>query len=226
MIKSIGNHDEAGFTLLEVLAALVVFGLLLLALGQGMQFGLQAWRGQARDAAWPDQIESLDRTLRRLVARALSADEVQPGGPIHGGPGVLDVVARLPRPEGGPPVPTEARLEVDGSHRLILRLLPRLNVRYLTPPRADLIVLAERVDRIEFAYWQGSSGSGGGWQREWSGPALPALVRIRLRFPPGDIRHWPDIVVAPLLAGFAERERAPSFDCLGSSVCIGPRHAG
>lgn len=211
---------QAGFTLLEVLAAMAIFGLLLLALGQGMQFGLQAWRSQARTMAWPDEIEGLDRTLRRLVVRAVSTEEVQPGGPIQGGPAVLDVVARLARPQGDPPVPTEARLEVDAAHRLVLRLLPHLNVRYASPPRAELIVLAERVERIEFAYWQAAPGGGGTWLRAWPGPAVPALVRIRLRFPPGDARHWPDIVVAPAMAGFA------SLACPCSYDRIGARNAG
>lgn len=211
---------QAGFTLLEVLAAMAIFGLLLLAFGQGMQFGLQAWRSQARATAWPDEIEGLDRTLRQLVVRAVSTEEVQPGGPIQGGPAVLDVVARLPRPQGGPPVPTEARLEVDASHRLVLRLLPRLNVHYLTQQRPDLIVLAERVERIEFAYWQSAPGGGGTWLVAWPGPAMPALVRIRLRFPPGDVRHWPDIVVAPAMGGFA------SLACPSSCDRIGARNAG
>ena len=194
---------SGGFTLLEVLAALAVLGLLLLALGQGLQFGLQAWRSQARALAWPDEMEALDRTLRLLVSRAVSPDDAAPGAPVQGGAAVLDVLARLAGPDGGAPAPTEARLEVDAGQRLVLRLLPHLHVSWLVPPRPALIVLAERVQRVEFAYFQAAPGGGGAWQRAWPGPAPPALVRIRLVFPPGDARHWPDIVAAPALGGFA-----------------------
>jgi general secretion pathway protein J len=189
---------QAGFTLLEVLAALAVFGLVLLGLGQGLQFGLQAWRGQARMLAWPEDMEALDHTLRLLVTRALGADESQPGGPIQGGPAQLLIVTRLARPEGGYPVPTEARLQVDAAHRLVLFLLPRPHVSWRVPPRIEERVLAEGVQRLELAYWKPEAG-GGTWLLEWNDPAPPALVRIRLLFPPGDPRRWPDIVAAPSL---------------------------
>ena len=197
------RRHPAGFTLLELLAALAVFGLLLLALGQGLQFGLQAWRLQARTLAWPDDMEALDRTLRRLVTSAVGADEIEHRGPFIGEPGSLDVVTRLSRPDGGLPAPAEARLEVDSAHRLVLRLVPRPHVRWQIPPHAQLLVLAERIERIEFAYWQADPGGGGAWQRSWPGPDPPALIRMRLLFPRGDTRRWPDIIAAPALGALA-----------------------
>ncbi len=197
---------ERGFTLLEVLAALSVFGLILLILGQGMQFGLSAWRAQGRALALPDEMETLDRMLRRLVTRAVALDESSQGGPIQGGAGLLDVITRLPGRDGGAAVPTQARLEVDGTHRLLLRLVPRWHVRWQVPPAGEVVVLAERIERIEFAYWQPAQGGGGSWVRTWPGPALPGLVRMRLVFPAGDARHWPDIVAAPMTRGFAGQQ--------------------
>jgi general secretion pathway protein J len=200
---AVPSRQPDGFTLLELLAVLAVFGMLLLALGQGMQFGLQAWRIQARAMTWPDDAEALDRALRRLVGGALAPDEVEGRGPLIGEPAVLDVVTRLSGPAGGPPAPTGARLEVDGAHRLVLRLLPRPHVRWQMPPRPAVVVLAERIERIEFAYWKAAPGGGGAWQRAWPGPDMPALVRMRLVFPPGDARRWPDIVAGPALGGLA-----------------------
>ena len=49
-----------GFTLLEVLAALAVLGLLLAGLAQGVQFGLRAW--DCRRATWPGATTSRRRT--------------------------------------------------------------------------------------------------------------------------------------------------------------------
>lgn len=198
---------QAGFTLLEVLAALALFSLLLLVLGQGMQFGQRAWRGQARALSWPDEMEALDRTLRQMITRAVSVDESKAVdgnkpdgsgqiGPLVGGPAVMDVVTRMAQPGSVFPTPTEMRLEVDTAHRLVVRMLQHAHVRWITPPAQQLVVLAERVDRVEFAYWQ-LTPAGGAWVRDWPGPALPVLVRIRLRFPSGDLRHWPDIVAAP-----------------------------
>jgi general secretion pathway protein J len=52
-------------------------------------------------------------------------------------------------------------------------------------------VLLEDIDRLELAYWRGA------WVTRWEAAALPQLVRVRIVFPHGDPRHWPDILVAP-----------------------------
>ncbi|MFC7544367.1 prepilin-type N-terminal cleavage/methylation domain-containing protein [Siccirubricoccus deserti] len=58
-----------GFTLVEVLAALVVLGLVVGGLAQGMRFGLQAWDRAASLIEAGDTLDAVDRTLRHLVAR-------------------------------------------------------------------------------------------------------------------------------------------------------------
>jgi general secretion pathway protein J len=87
-----------------------------------------------------------------------------------------------------------ATVFVDGGHRLILRWRPYLNARPLRPPppQEDAELLSN-VQRIEVAFWQPD----GGWVPVWRAAYLPVLIRVRLRFPAGDARHWPDIVAAP-----------------------------
>ena len=42
------------------------------------------------------------------------------------------------------------------------------------------------------------AGGAPDWQSDWSGRrALPDLIRIRIGFPAGSNRYWPDLVVAP-----------------------------
>lgn len=220
---------QAGFTLLEVVAALALFSLLLLLLGQGLQFGQRAWQSEARVLAWPDEMEALDLTLRQIITHAVAVEESKADGsgrigPLLGGPEAMEIVTRIARPGGQAPMPTELRLELDTAHRLVLRLLPHPHVNWIARPAPQLVVLAERVDRVEFAYWQ-LAPAGGAWVRDWPGPALPSLVRIRLRFPAGDRRHWPDIVAAPATRGLA----AASVRLLASPLAraaIGSSHAG
>lgn len=184
-----------GFTLLEVLAALAVLGLLLAGLAQGLQFGLRAWDMQARDVGWGNDIEATDRAIRLLIRRIRSGAEVRDHPTVTGGPQSCELATLLPGLTTGPAL---VRLEVDAAHRLVLRWLAAPHaVRLGPPPPAQTLVLLERVERLEFAYWNPQPG--GGWQRDWNEAAPPALLRLRIVFPRGDARRWPDIVAAPLL---------------------------
>ena len=57
----------AGFTLLELVVALAVFGFLLVGLSQTVRFGLTAWRQVARISASKTDLEAVDRTLRTVI---------------------------------------------------------------------------------------------------------------------------------------------------------------
>ena len=218
-----------GFTLLEVLAALAVLGLLLAGLAQGVQFGLRAWDLQARDVAWRNDIEAADRSIRLLIRRVRSGAELRDRPPVVGGPQGCELVTLLPQQAAGPAV---ARLEVDAGHRLVLRWRPAPHVSWFGPlPPPQEAVLLERVERVEFAYWKDQPGGGGGWQRGWNEPAAPALVRLRIIFPPGDARRWPDIVAAPRLDRMSSRfllfPAHGNVNIAGRSMgLIGARHAG
>jgi general secretion pathway protein J len=187
---------ENGFTLLELLVALTVLGFLLAGLAQGVHFGLLAWATEARLSGGSDDFTTLDSTLRHLIEGADPGDDLDPAEFV-GSRDRLECLTSLPDAVG--PMlhrRMQAVLFVDGEHRLTLRWRPYLHATRLGPPP----LLAETellrgVSRMEMAYWR----PGGGWVSSWRSPDLPELVRIRLEFPSGDARHWPDIVVAPLL---------------------------
>ncbi len=193
---------RGGFTLLEVLAALAVLGLVLLSLTQGVQFGLRAWRAQSTTDTRQTELEAMDRTLRLLVERTIGGDWLKDRGALRGGPMALDLVTVLPPWPGGPPDPTvNAWLEVNARHQLVLRWVPLPHAQWLGQRQVPLTtVLMEGVARLELSYWQMEKGGGGTWMRGWTDIEPPALVRMRVIFPPGDPRHWPDIVAEPRLS--------------------------
>jgi general secretion pathway protein J len=185
-----------GFTLLEALLALTVFGLLLAGLTQGMQYGLRAWQSQVRIAGRSEDLDAVDRALRQMIAVMDPGDSLVPP-PFTGNRDRLDFVTALPDAATALPVRwVEAALLVDASHRLILRWRPWLHaIRLRGLPPASETELLRDVQGLDLAFWR----PGGGWVGVWRGEDLPALIRIRVVFPPGDPRHWPDIVVAPTL---------------------------
>jgi general secretion pathway protein J len=179
-----------GFTLLEILVVLAVFGLLLVGLSQGLHYGVQAWRTQMRMTQAHGDLNEVDSVVRHIIEVMAPGHGTDPA-PMTGGRDVLAMVTELP--SAGQ---VEASLLVDPRHRLVLswRLYRHAQrLRAAAPPTTE--VLATGVSGAEFSFWRPT----GGWQPVWNGPDLPALIRVRLTFPPGDLRHWPDIVAAPLL---------------------------
>jgi general secretion pathway protein J len=59
-----------GFTLLEVLIAVLVLGLLILLLDQGFAFGVRAAATQQRAQARHGDLEAVDRTIRNMIGQA------------------------------------------------------------------------------------------------------------------------------------------------------------
>ena len=184
-----------GFTLLEVLVALVVLGLILAGLTQGTQFGLHVARRQTEVIANAGDMEAAERLLRRLI------EQMNPGTSTHapllaGGPGSLAFTANLSAAAPALGVAeADVSLGVTADHRLVLRWTPHLHATLLgPPPTVQEATLLPGVARAEFAYWDPS----GTWLATWPGQVLPELVRIRLVFQPELRRYWPDIIVEPM----------------------------
>jgi len=195
---------EAGFTLLEILVALVVLGFLILGLAEGVRFGLRAWDTETKLVDRRADMDAMERVLRGLIQAADPGDlNAQP--PFRGQPHALSFVSRLPMAAGGLVTRNaDMGLGVDSKHRLVLRWSLHPHAERLTSPEPPHeTVLLEGVDHITFGYLRPAE-QGGGWVETWDAPMLPALVRITVAFPKDDRRHWPAIEAAPML-GRAEQ---------------------
>jgi general secretion pathway protein J len=185
----------AGFTLIEVMAALAVVALVLGTLALSVRFGMAASRTVGRVSESAAALESTDAVLRRLI------EGVDPGGgigfaPFVGGANSFECLTAMPDQGRLPAHRMWARVFVDNAHRLVVRWRPYLRAVRLGPrPPVREVVLLANVDSIALDFWNPDSG----WVRAWPASQPPVLVRIRLVFPSGDARQWPEIVAAPLL---------------------------
>ncbi len=189
-----GVHAKpsGGFTLLEVLVAFVVMGLVVVGLTQGIHFGLLAWNTEARITDRRDGFSEVDNLLRKIIETANPGD-ASDAAPFLGGANQLECITALP---GRGPGLSQVLLQVDGDHRLVLRWRPYVHAIRLKPPGSFTDTgLLRGVSRLELSFWQ----SGSGWVSTWRSSELPTLVRFRLVFVAGHERHWPDIIAAPLL---------------------------
>ena len=192
------DRGDAGFTLLEIIVALVVLGVLLVTLSEGVHFGFAAWGRQDQALRSGESVQATDRTLRRLIAQAYPGTE-RDGNKLAGRAHAMAFTSILPIGEDGAPTQADISLMVDHASghgdRLILSWLPHQHAQRLqAAPPPHVSVLLEHVANLQLSYW---SDSRKGWSRSWSESALPDLVRIRIEFPAHDKRVWPDIVEAP-----------------------------
>jgi general secretion pathway protein J len=191
------HPSVAGFTLLELLAALVVFGLILVTLTSGLQFGERALRAEVRDTVAEDQIGPVDSTLRSLIARAWPSVN---GTSARFSGTVRTMSFRTTLPEGLSTVRTrdaDITIGVDAAHHLYVTWLPAYRNWIIPRPLPYRVDLLSDVDHVEFGYWDPSRNPPpGGWVTAWIGTSPPKLLRIRLVFTKGAGLHWPDIIAA------------------------------
>jgi general secretion pathway protein J len=210
LLKSRGSAppvDPAGqgFTLVELLIALTLLGLILALLLGGFRFSIRAWESGGRRMARSNQIAAVQDLLRSEIsqARALPVDS-RTSGPTEtfkGSPTELAFAAPLP-----------AHMGAGGYYLFSLhagevrdRLGLVLGWRIYRPDmllaggdkHGDQAVLLDNIRSIAFGYYgQSDEDQQPVWTNDWGDRrGLPTLVRLRIEFAAGQRRYWPEFDV-------------------------------
>lgn len=213
----------AGFTLLELLVAMTVLGVLTGLLATGLSFGARTWeREQNKLDEWAE-LQAVQDVIRRTLGEAWplstpTATSTQGAGFIgnstsidfFGPPPAQSLAGGVYRygllsragPEGVSLVLTWRLRSPDGSQRTAKRGQAVLRKRQDSGEDKETI-LVDRLANVEFSYFGGAGDdSKPRWHNRWQDAAkLPLLVRMHVEFPAGDRRKWPDLVVAPAITG-------------------------
>jgi general secretion pathway protein J len=203
-----GVDSDGGWTLIELLVALVLMSLLTVVLTEAVRSARDGFKDlEVRSEA--QRTEAVQAHLRQLLgamqtlrlpgqstdqpiidASATSMRFVTgyaPAGQFAG----LYLVQLLLRP--GVRANSFDLLEVRQVYR------PRaLGAADTDQPAATTSVLLSGLRSVDFLYFaRGSQDRGDTWNAEWhDGVKLPLLVQISLTFPRGDKRTWAPLVVA------------------------------
>ena len=185
------GQRQAGYTLLEMLVALVVFGLVMAGIAQSFRFGLTAFRVSGQRGAAPENFAALDSALRHIIATA------QPDS-MTGQPSGLAFTTRLPPGAGIGGGLADVAIELAPGGTLVLRYAPHPpGVPLTPPPPPHTEILASGVAGLSLSYLTAQKNAPPAWSGTWSGKGAPLLVRLHLRL---DGMEWPDLVVAPAVA--------------------------
>lgn len=206
MIRShaIAVRQPAGFTLVELLVALVVLGMILTAIAGGIRFGNRAWEtGKSLNAAMED-VATAQGFLRRHIGEVapLAADLGGTVGQIgvRGDATHLRFIAPWLSPVGaGGLYLFEIALTANGNLAVAWTLLhPEMAEAAAVRPDGERVLL-EQVQNLDIRYFGDPDfADTPGWQSSWSDPAfLPRLVAIDVGFAADDPRSWPTLIVAP-----------------------------
>lgn len=189
---------QYGFTLLELLIAITLTGLLLSMLYGGLRITTQAWdKGEARAEAVAD-VFLVQRVLRRQIAQArtLYSQDKRRGRVLtfSGENDVIEFVAPfLEYQLGGGLYFNRVELEkTDKGQRLVLRWWP-YRASYEDKPEPATEVLLENVEQVIFSYHPGGENTDDtDWDDEWDKGQMPALVRVEVKL---EGRRWPPMIV-------------------------------
>jgi general secretion pathway protein J len=183
------RRRDAGFTLLEMLVALVVFGLLMAGVAQAMRYGMSAWNAETRRAQEPETMAAVDGALRRIFEQAAP-------GSMTGEADQVALTAPLP---AGSPLPeqlADIAILVTPGHELLFRWRPHpAGIPLVKQPAPADELLLPGVSAIKLQYLAAQPDGSTVWVDQWKGGGLPLLVRLGITFE--GTTTWPDLVAAP-----------------------------
>ena len=199
---------EQGFTLIELLVSLALLALLVTGLAPSLGLSAKAWDNVDRVAGEDAERLVIQDFLRRSLTEAYPLSfEDRDGRRVLAFEGAPDHIALVtPMPAflglGGLQVLRIGTDQHEGRRDLVAWWSPlRTDTAGLATDEGQRTVLAEGVAALSLAYYGSETPSSDPeWSETWRNTrALPGLVRVRVRFPEGATRDWPDLVARPMV---------------------------
>jgi general secretion pathway protein J len=200
------GRRSAGFTLLELVIAITLMGLILVVLYGGLRLALNGTDSGEQRAEASNRLRLVQEFLRRQLAQSMTVYRVNDNQEkvvvFHGQPDGIEFVA-----------PMLAQLGQGGLYRVRIGvrdgfLSMRWRLYQADNPTAGEereTVLLEGVSAIEWAYFgpeRDNDADPPRWRSDWtSTERRPSLVRLNLA---QQGEAWPDLV-APLVQGRLQR---------------------
>lgn len=201
---------QRGFTLLELLIAMTLLGMILVLLFGGLRLGVRSWDASQQQVDTLNSIRSVENFLRREMSLAYPYTwKTTPGQRVAflGERDKLSFVAQLPsRIGGGGLHAISVELQQRGkTRRIVWKNLPvgsRMQDFSALVELPEMILVASELEGVEdiwLTYFgQEDETAPPRWMDRWENSTrLPMLIRVQVKLARGGV--WPDFVVAPML---------------------------
>lgn len=213
MIGRLGKRSSLGFTLIEILLATALLGIMMLILTGSLRVGADSWEAGEERLIRASRMFIVESFLSRHISTLVPASGFNSSGEMEpafrGTDTTLSYVAALPD-----------QLEGGGLYRFRLYLFEKADVKELrvsitlhqsaineanteTKPIDDL-AMVEDVKHLRFSYFGDPGGDAappspdgpkGRWVDRWHEYQLPSMIRIEIEREGEE--PWPTIIVAP-----------------------------
>jgi general secretion pathway protein J len=187
-----------GYALIEMLATLVIIGMMSAMMVSGLGASQQVWKRVDAANTMGDAIAGVQILLRERIERIFPATRYDKIPSYADFDGVTDKMMFLapPRDVQAPSGLRRYQLGVAPNGDLVLSSVSDLATPNAVP---ENLVLLHNVQGLDIAYFGvAPPDNQPAWRFAWERqPVPPQLIRIRVHFPPQDPRVWPELLIKP-----------------------------
>lgn len=208
-----GRRHQKGFTLLEILIATAILGIMMVLLFGSISLGARVWDAGEKRAAKVDKILIIHNFIREHLSRARPviddfSEDQEEEGPVFAFSGTeetLRFVSILPTSAGRGGMYQFTLEAVEDEHGEGKVLMAQLRAFYPSLDDVELKIedvrLLDEISGIELAYFGidqefGEDEEDREWLDEWEDKSImPQLVKLIIH--PLDGIRWPPLIVNP-----------------------------
>ena len=201
-------QGAAGFTLVEVLIATTILGIMLVLLFASMRICVRSWEAGETHMQSVSQMTVIQNFFRTHLRNALAlpgkkqqADDQEQEYFFQGEEHKMQFVSLLPV-SAGRSGPHLFKVDWDAGRESILRValqpfLPSLNDQ---ADQIEDVTILENIRNFQLAYWGAKEdGDQPEWHDQWLDmPELPQMVKVDIELE--NAKAWPTIIVALRMA--------------------------
>lgn len=233
-------HPARGFTLIEVMLAILLLAILLAAAYGGIRSAVRAMSSGEALIDRVNRVRVAQEFIRHQISRTLPLPFGQEDGTginflFQGEADLIRFVAPMPGylSHGGSYVQTLELGSTRNGKQLLFghAMLNGFDLKKLRKDdNADPVILMDQIESGRFEYRKlDAEGKLEDWSDEWEDPSFtPVMVRIQLKMRPEALVDWPDMEIPLLLDVGSARQtvRGPTFPDMQPQAQPGDQRGG